>query len=483
MKPEMMIQPMDQFNQVLFQNTHPARHQNPTPKPVYDLVVIGAGSSGLVTSVGAAQMGARVALIERMFMGGCCLNFGCVPSKALIRSARVAYELGRAKHYGICTGESLAVDFASVMRRVRQIRAKISYNDSVETISNKGVDVFLGEAHFIDKDHIEVANAVLPFKLAAITAGGRPMSPRIDGIDSSEIITSKTLFTLTELPSAMAVIGGGPIGCEMAQAFARFGTKVTIFHAHDHLLDKEDADAAELIQNRFKAEGIQVLLNSRVRRGKVHGKQKTLYYIQNGEERHITVDAVLAGAGRKPSVEDLRLENVGVEYDPKRGIHIDDHLRTTNKRIFSAGEICMKWKFTHAAEASAQLLLQNALLGHKKRLSDLIMPWCTYTDPEIAHVGMYEKEAVAKGYQVETVTQPMSAIDRAITDSETEGFVRVHLQKGKNRILGASIIAKHAGEMINEITAVMNAGGALNLLSKTIYPYPTQSEAIKRVSE
>jgi pyruvate/2-oxoglutarate dehydrogenase complex dihydrolipoamide dehydrogenase (E3) component len=305
--------------------------------------------------------------------------------------------------FGISPPEQIDVDFPAVMERMRKLRAGISHHDSAQRFQKLGIDVFLGAGRFLRNNGIEVGNKTLRYKKAVIATGARAVRPSIEGIEEAGFLTNETVFSLTERPQRLAVIGGGPIGCELAQAFARLGCQVILFHKHSHLLDKEDADAAEIVQNVFIREGIHLVLNSQIERVNKTTEGKTIDFISNGAKQSIIVDEILVGAGRAPNVEGLDLEAVGVEYD-RQGVKVNDYLQTTNPKIYAAGDICMNWKFTHAADAAARIVIKNTLfspfgLGRSK-LSSLVMPWVTYTDPEIAHVGMYEREAQEKGINV-----------------------------------------------------------------------------------
>ncbi|MGV2828953.1 mercuric reductase [Myxosarcina sp. GI1(2024)] len=482
------VPPMDEHNQKLVSHVHPPDWVNPQPSDRYDLVVIGAGTAGLVVAAGAAglDVGLKVALVEKHLMGGDCLNVGCVPSKCTIRSSRVVAQMMEAEAFGIGSPEQIDVDFPAVMERMRKLRAKISPHDSARRFQKLGIDVFLGAGRFLRNNRIEVEGKTLQYKKAVIATGGRAARPDIEGLSEARFLTNETVFSLTERPQRLAVIGGGPIGCELAQAFCRLGSQAVLFHRHSHLLNKEDADAAEIVQNNFIKEKIQLVLDSQIQRVETSPEGKTLYYTHNGKSGAVTVDEILIGAGRAPNVEGLNLEAVGVEYD-RHGVKVNDYLQTTNSKIYAAGDICMKWKFTHAADAAARIVIKNTLfspfgLGRSK-LSNLVMPWVTYTDPEIAHVGMYEHEAQSQGIDVNTIKIPLSEIDRAIADGEESGFVKIHHQRGKDKILGATIVARHAGEMISEVTtAIVNQVG-LNGLSNVIHPYPTQAEGIKKAAD
>ncbi|MEA5552532.1 mercuric reductase [Anabaena cylindrica UHCC 0172] len=483
------VLPMDEYNQKLVANVHPANWVNPQPVDFYDLVVIGAGTAGLVVAAGAAglDLGLKVALIEKNLMGGDCLNVGCIPSKSLIRSARVVGEMWKAKDLGINISQHIEVDFATVMARLRKIRAGISHHDSAARFKNLGIDVFLGNGKFTSKNTVEVDDKVLKFKKAVIATGARAVKPAIIGIEEAGYLTNETVFSLIQKPDKLAVIGGGPIGCELAQTFQRLGCEVTLFHNSSHILNKEDKEAAEILQKVLIAEGIRLVLNSKLEEVVTVTEGKRLYFSSHGNRDSVTVNEILVGAGRAPNVEGLNLEAVGVEYDKGLGVKVNDYLQTTNSKIYAAGDICMNWKFTHAADAAARIVIKNTLFSPfgwgRSQLSSLVMPWVTYTDPEIAHVGMYADEAEKLGIEVETIKIPFSSVDRAIADSEESGFLKIHHKKGSDQILGATIVANHAGEMISEITtAIVNKIG-LSKLSTVIHPYPTQAEAIKKSAD
>ena len=477
------VLPHDVHNEALVSNVHPADWKNPEPASRYNLVVIGAGTAGLVTAAGAAGLGAKVALVERNLLGGDCLNVGCVPSKCIIRSSRVVADIREADQFGIRVPEGMGVDFPAVMERMRRLRAQISAHDSAKRFKDLGVDVFLGEGRFSGPDTLEVAGKMLRFKKAVIATGTRPVHPTIQGLVETDFLTNETVFSLTERPRRLAVIGGGPIGCELAQAFRRLGCEVTLFHNAPHILNREDSDAADILQRSFIHDGIRLILNCKTKRVERKNGSKVIHIECGGKEDEIAVDEILAGAGRAPNVEGLNLEAVGVKYDKREGVQVNEHLQTTNPRIYAAGDICLKYKFTHTADATARMVIQNALFLGRKKQSVLTIPWCTYTDPEIAHVGMYERDAQERGIAVDTFIRPLNDVDRAIADGEEEGFVKIHVRKGTDEILGATIVARHAGEMLSEITLAMVGHFGLGTLSNVIHPYPTQAEAIKQVAD
>ncbi|MGB3238166.1 MAG: mercuric reductase [Geitlerinemataceae cyanobacterium] len=481
------VLPMDEYNQRLVSHVHPSDWVNPTPVPLYDLVVIGAGTAGLVVAAGAAGLGIglKVALVERHLMGGDCLNVGCVPSKCLIRSSRAVADIRDAEPFGV-KASNFEVNFAQVMQRMRKIRSGISHHDSAIRFQKLGIDVFLGDGHFVNSQSVKVGNNTLRFKKAVIATGARAVQPAIEGIETAGYLTNETVFSLTECPRRLAVIGGGPIGCELAQAFHRLGSQVTLIHRGSHLLNREDADAADIVQKAFLREGIQLILGQTPKRVETSPTGKVLYFDRNGKEESIEVDEILAGAGRAPNVEGLNLEAVGVEFD-RKGIKVNDYLQTTNPKIYAAGDICLNWQFTHAADSAARIVIKNTLFSPfglgKSKISSLVMPWVTFTDPEIAHVGMYEQEAREKGIDVNTIKIDFSSVDRAIADGEEEGFVKILHQQGSDKILGATIVARHAGEMISEVTTAIVGKLGLSTLSGVIHPYPTQAEGIKKAAD
>jgi pyruvate/2-oxoglutarate dehydrogenase complex dihydrolipoamide dehydrogenase (E3) component len=476
---------MDAHNQTLAENTHPFAWVNPEPSGRYNLVVVGAGSAGLISAALAAGLGARVALIERHYLGGDCLNVGCVPSKGVIRASRMVAEARRAqRELGLRLADGAEPDFAAAMQRMRRIRAQISHEDAALRYRDElGVEVYLGEARFTGRDRVGVEGQTLHFRKAVIATGARAIALPIDGLEAAGFLTNESVFNLSERPRRLGVIGAGPIGCELSQAFRRLGCEVTVVHADAHILPREDPDAARLLQQRLEAEGIRVIDSAKVERVEVRGADKLVRLIlPGGRADAVAVDEILLGVGRAPNVENLGLEAAGVAYDAKRGARVNDYLQTTNPRIYAAGDVCMNWKFTHAADAAAKIAVTNALFLRTQKLSSLVMPWCTYTDPELAHVGMYERDADAAGIEVETFQVPLREVNRAVTDGEDEGFVKIHVKRGSDRILGATIVAAHAGEMLSEITLAIVGKLGLRTILKTIHPYPTQAEGIKRAA-
>jgi len=478
------LTPHDEHNRLLESHVHPPDWINPTPAGRYNLVVIGGGTAGLVTAAGAAGLGAKVALIERHLLGGDCLNVGCVPSKGIISAARAAAAVRAASEFGIQVPEGATVDFGAAMERMRRLRASIAPHDSAARFRDLGIDVFLGDARFTGRNTVDVGGQTLKFKRAAICTGARASAPPIPGLDQVDYLTNESVFSLTELPRRLAVIGAGPIGCEMAQSFARFGSEVYVIEAEHGVLPREDRDAAEIIARSLANDGVTLLCC---------GKKTQLSRADDGGVRivlesharpyDITVDQVLVSVGRAPNVNGLGLEAAGVEYDRRIGVTVNDRLQTTNPVIYAAGDICSKYKFTHAADFMARIVIQNALFLGRKTASALTIPWCTYTSPEIAHVGLYQAEAQQRDIEVDTFVQQFDHVDRAILEGETDGLVKIHVRKGTDEIVGATIVAAHAGDMIGEVTLAMTHGIGLGKIGNTIHPYPTQAEAIRKLGD
>ena len=478
-----MMRVDDVHDRKLIENCHPSGWTNPSPSGKYNLVVVGAGTAGLVSAAGAAGLGAKVALIERSLMGGDCLNVGCVPSKGLIRAARAAFDARNGKKFGIEFEGEPAVAFAKAMERMRQLRAGISHHDSAERFRDLGVDVFIGDGQFVGPSTVAVNGERVEFDRAVIATGGRAAELPIPGLAEAGYHTNETIFTLTELPRRLAVIGAGPIGCELAQSFARFGSEVYLIEALHGIMPNEDPDAAEIVRTvMLEHDGVKLMCcGKELKVSKVEGG-KRLTVDSHGNHYDIVVDEILVGGGRQPNLEGLGLEAAGVQYTAQ-GVIVDDRLRTTNPRIYAAGDVCSRYKFTHAADAMARIVIANALFFARRKVTDLVIPWCTYTDPEIAHVGYYEKDAGAAGFQVVTITESLSQVDRAILDGEDEGFARVHYDKKTGKILGGTVVARHAGEMVSELTLAMMAKQKVGVLSSTIHCYPTQAEVLHKIGD
>jgi pyruvate/2-oxoglutarate dehydrogenase complex dihydrolipoamide dehydrogenase (E3) component len=417
-------------------------------------------------------------------MGGDCLNFGCVPSKALIRCATAVADARHAAAYGVRISGEITTDFGAVMERMRRLRAHISHNDSVQRCADLGVDVFLGSGHFTGPRTLEVQGDQLRFAKAVIATGSRATGVPIPGLAEVDYLTNETVFSLTELPQRLAVIGGGPIGCELAQTFRRLGSQVTLLEAEAHVLTKEDADAAEIVQQALVRDGVQLTLNASIELVRQEDAHTIIRYTGAGDATHeVVVDAILVAVGRAPNVTDIGLDAAGVAFDARTGVQVNDRLQTTNRRIFAAGDVCSRYQFTHAADFLARIVLANALFKGRQQASALTIPWCTYTDPQIAHVGLTAHQAAAEGIAIETYTQPLAEVDRALLDGETEGFAKVHVKRGTATMLGATIVARNAGDMIATYTTAITHGLSLGALAKVIQPYPTQAEAVRKTGD
>jgi pyruvate/2-oxoglutarate dehydrogenase complex dihydrolipoamide dehydrogenase (E3) component len=478
-----MISPWDKHNQKLAEQVHPSDWVNPKPAARYNLAVIGAGTAGLVSAAGAAGLGAKVALIERHLMGGDCLNVGCVPSKAVISAARASAAVRDSAAYGVQVQNEVKFDFSKAMDRMRRLRASIAPNDSVHRFSAMGIDVFLGNGRFVDADKIEVEGQHLKFKKAVIATGARAAAPPIDGLNSVDYLTNETVFSLTELPKRLAVIGAGPIGCEMAQSFARFGSEVVLVEAMHGILPREDKDASYIVLESMLKDGVKLLCcGKELKLAKTDGDKIRLVVESHGKSYDEIVDQLLVAVGRAPNVEGLCLEEAGVAYN-KKGVQVNDRLQTSNPNIYAAGDICSPYQFTHAADFMARMVIRNALFFGRTKASALTIPWCTYTEPEIAHVGLYEKQAEEQGISVDTFTKELNDVDRSILEGRTNGLVRVHVRKGTDKIVGATIVSSNAGDMISELTLAMTHNLGLKHISATIHPYPTQAEAIRQIGD
>ncbi|MEX2112338.1 MAG: mercuric reductase [Pirellulales bacterium] len=477
----MKLSPRDSHDDALAAQVHPPDWVNPTPTGRYNLVAIGGGTAGLVSAIGAASLGAKVALIESRLLGGDCLNTGCVPSKALIRSSRAAHEQTQAAALGFAGSIVGDWDFAAVMDRVRGLRAQISHHDSAERLRSLGVEVFFGDARFTSGKTLDVAGQTLEFRRAVICTGTRPIEPRIAGISDVGYLTNETVFSLCELPRRLFIIGAGPIGCELAQAFCRLGSEVHLINDQERLLPKEDECVQQLIAARFAAEGIHLHLGWGVMQAQQLGSAKTLLIGRGAERQELIGDEVLVAVGRRPNIDSLELAAARVESN-LNGVQVNDFLQTTNPRIYAAGDVCTTARYTHAAYAMAMIVLRNSLLLGRQRYSRLVIPRTTFTEPEVAHVGLTAAEAAKRGIAIDTYRVDMAEVDRAVVDGRSEGFVAVHTRRGKGAVLGASIVAPHAGEMIGELTMLIQEKRSLATLARTIHVYPTVAEALTRVA-
>jgi dihydrolipoamide dehydrogenase len=449
-----------------------------------NIVVIGGGSAGLITGLIAAAVKAKVALVEKHNMGGDCLNTGCVPSKALIKTARLLHQAKHAKTYGI---ESLTPQFhfSQAMERVQEVIAQIAPHDSVERFTSLGVECLQGNARIVSPWEVEVTGPSGVRKLTAksivIAAGARPLVPPITGIQESGYLTSDTLWNLRELPKRLLVLGGGPIGCELAQAFARFGSAVTQVEMAPRLMLREDADVSSIVEERFRSEGIQVLTSHKALAFESNGTEKVLVCEHAGSTKRLAYDVVLLALGRSANVAGYGLEDLQVGLTKGKTVEVNEFLQTNYPNIYAAGDVAGPYQFTHTASHMAWYAAVNSLFGVFKRFAVdySVIPWATFTDPEVARVGLNEQEAKAKGIAYEVVKYGLDDLDRAIADSAAHGFVKVLTVPGKDKILGVTIVGEHAGDLIAEYVMAMKHGLGMNKLLGTIHIYPTLTEANK----
>jgi len=470
----------DQVDREQFlRRVRPAEWKNPVPKSMYDLVILGAGPAGLAAAESAARHGRSVGLVERHRLGGNSLNAGSVPSKALIGTARVFASIRDGEDYGAEVSNRLPTDFAAVMARVRRIRTRIAEYHSADRLRARGVDVFFGDARFVSANALLVGNTPLSFTKAIIATGARPRPCDIPGLAQIGYLTSESIFDLTELPKRLGVIGGGPLGCELAQAFCRLGSQVTIVQNEPKFLPREERDAAELLSMSLSRDGVETRLNTTVCGARMMNGAKLIDAINDDLKYCIQVDEILLSTGRMPNVEELGLEAAGIDCESTQGVKVDDFLRTTNTNVYAAGDVCKALKFTNAAEASARLAVRNALGGQTDRQSHLHIPWCTYCDPEIAHIGLRLREARQRDIPVKSYTVMMQDVDRAITDGQDDGFVKIYVREGTDSILGATIVAARASELINEMSVIMSAGISMRQLANILHTYPAQSDSIR----
>ncbi|MGZ3809685.1 MAG: FAD-dependent oxidoreductase, partial [Bacteriovorax sp.] len=448
----------------------------------YNMIVIGGGSAGLVSSYIAAAVKAKVLLVEKHKMGGDCLNTGCVPSKAIIKSAKVAHLLKRSHEFGI-ESHDVKVDFEKVMNRVQGVIKKIGPHDSAERYTNLGVHVLSGTAFIKSPYEVEVDGKVFTTKNIVIATGASPLVPPIPGLNEVDFLTSDNVWSIKELPSRLIVLGGGPIGSELAQSFARLGSKVIQVERAPQIMGREDEDVSRIVTERFKSEGIDVLTNHKALR--VDSKNKVLFCEFEGKEVSIAFDKILIALGRKANVTGFGLEGLGVEISSRGTVATDDYLRTTNyPNIFVCGDVAGPYQFTHTASHQAWYVAVNALFGivKKFKVDYRVIPWSTFTDPEVARVGLNEKEAKEKGIAYQLSTFDIEELDRAIADSEDHGLIKVLTAPGTDKILGATIVGNHAGDIIGEYVTAMKYGLGMNKILGTIHIYPTLAESNKYVA-
>jgi pyruvate/2-oxoglutarate dehydrogenase complex dihydrolipoamide dehydrogenase (E3) component len=457
---------------------------------VYNVVVIGAGTAGLVTAAGTAGLGGRVALIERNLMGGECLNFGCVPSKALISSARLIRQIRESEKWGLDRQEPKFV-FEKIFERMRARRAKLAPNDSQERLESLGVDVFHGEARFVSPHQVEVNGQRLRAKNFVIASGSHAVIPKIEGIASVPYFTNETIFDgLKKKPVSMIVVGGGPIGCELTQTFCRLGTQVTMIQRGDQLLPREDRDVAEFVERCLSNDGVRIIKNTNVRAVATTDAGKIAVEFldrQSGllAERTLFADALLVAIGRNSNLPSLDLKSAGVEVNGS-SLRVTGYLQTSQRHIYAVGDVIGPFLFTHMADAQARLVVRNILMPFqflRQKMDYSVVPWCTYTDPEVARVGLGEKEAQQKNVDYDLFVVPLEDVDRAVVESEEAGFAKILTAKGSDKILGATIVALHAGDLLHEFVLAMKAGVGLATIASTIHAYPTFGELARKAGD
>lgn len=474
-------------------HVRPLGWSNPSTDKPYHLVILGGGPAGLVAAAGAARLGARVALIERDFLGGDCLNTGCVPSKCLVSSAEQVFASRPFDPQGKNTFSEASDHFKEVMQRLRRIRSQISQHDSANRFTELGVDIYFGKGSFQTKGLITVTgddnnSRQLRYKRALIATGTRPSIPNITGIGSIHYLTHENLFSLTTLPRRFGIIGGGPIGCEMAQAFSRLGSEVFLFEKGPHLLPKEEREASAFLYRNFEKEGIRVMVNTKDLALNTQDTNDSIRidYHDGSQKDSFLVDQLLVATGRTPNTDSLNLSAVGVQFD-QGGVRVNPYLQTTNRHIYAAGDICSEHRFTHVADLQARAVIQNALFAigpfGRKNIGRQPVPRTTYTSPEISHVGITREQAEQRGIEVDTYAQPFAAIDRAVIAGQADGFAQVHTRKGSDQILGATLVCPNAGDIISHFSLAMVDRQGLIKLGSTIHPYPTHTSAIGKLAD
>jgi pyruvate/2-oxoglutarate dehydrogenase complex dihydrolipoamide dehydrogenase (E3) component len=452
------------------------------PSYDFDIGIIGGGAAGLTVASGAAQLGAKTLLVEKeKFLGGDCLHYGCVPSKALIRTAQVYHLMKNGRAFGLPDLEPAPVDFQAVKKRIQSVIDTIQQHDSEERFCSLGAKVEFGEPSFVDEHSVRLKGGTLSARNWVIATGSSPSIPAIEGLDQTPYITNKEIFILDQLPSSMVILGAGPIAIEMAQAFCRLGTKVSVVQRSGQILTKEDKDMADEIMKVLGSEGVSFHLDASVLRVKDLGSEKEIVLEdREGNPVSLKAEKILVAMGRDANVKALGLEGIGVEFD-RKGIKVDDRMRTTQKHIYAAGDITGTYQFTHAAGYEGGIVVSNAIFHLPRRTNYTFLPWCTYTDPELASVGMNEKRAGEAGIEYSLWTEPFKSNDRSLAEGEQAGTIKLLLDKSE-RPLGVQILGPQAGELVSEWVAVLNGKVKLSTLAAAVHPYPTLGEINKRVA-
>lgn len=444
-----------------------------------DLIILGGGSGGLVVASVASQLGVKVTLIEASGkLGGDCLHYGCVPSKALLYCAQQVYAQHRDFRLGLFKGPPPEVDFTAVINYIRSVIETIQLHDDPERFRGYGCEVLFGKGHFVGPDSVEVNGEVIRASRIVIATGSSPFVPPIEGLEAAGYLTNEQLFSLRTLPERLAILGGGPIGIEMAQAFQRLGSRVTVLMRGDTILQNDDPESASRLQTILAEEGIAFITGCELhstRRREDGQLCLTLNIAGKTEER--VFGELLVATGRKPNLDGLNLEAAGIEAG-RKGIIVDERLRTTNRRIFACGDVCGPYQFTHMAEYQAGIVISNALFRFPKKVDYSLVPWVTYTEPELAAVGLSEKKAIERGMDIEVLRFPFKDIDRALIEGATEGMCKFIVHKG--RIVGATILGPRAGELLHEVVLALKSGISLSTISSTIHAYPTLSQVHRR---
>ena len=446
----------------------------------FDVIVIGGGSGGLIAALGANSLGCKVALIENEKLGGDCLNFGCVPSKTLIKAAKVTHLANNAEIYGV-QGTKLRTDFKKVLKYVKSVQEKIGVHDSKERFEKEGITVYFGTARFISKNELTIKNKILKAKKFVLATGSSARLPKIEGIEKVQVLTNREIFSLKQRPKHLIIIGAGPIGIEMAQAYARLGSKVTVLQRSERILPREDTEISTALKHVLETEGITILTNTNTEKIEQKQGRKVIHIEREGKKTLIKGDQILVATGRVPNVANLDLERAGVIYSEK-GIRVNKKLRTTNKNIYACGDVIGGPQFTHVAEFQARIIVRNMLFPGSKKINYRVLPWVTFTDPELAHVGITPEEAELKKIRHKTFTMKVKDIDRAQTESQTEGLAKV-VTTPSGKILGASILCANAGELLQEFVLAMQANVKIGTISQTIHPYPILGQLNRRLAD
>lgn len=443
----------------------------------YDVCVIGAGSAGLVAATTANRLGAKTSLVESNIIGGECLNSGCIPSKTFLYSANLFYNSRKAGELGLPTGIGVKPDLGKIMEHVRKLINSMAQSENEETFQKMGIDVYPGRSYFVSKNILSVNGKEISSKYFIICTGSSPIIPHIETLQNVPYLTNENFWDQDELPLRTLIMGAGPIGIELGQALSRLGAEVYIAMRSDAILKKEDDEIALSMKKILMDEGLKFLNNIRIKQFEKDGSRIIVRYDKNGAAVELAVDTVLVAIGRKPNIAGLKLENAGIEYK-KEGIIVSDELKTTAENIYACGDVIGKYLFTHAASYYAEIAVNNILKTKKITISQIVMPWVTFTDPEIAHIGMTEKESREKFTDI-NLLHVDATLDRFRTENTTKGFIKIILDKN-DTIIGAHALGAHAGEYIQNLTLAMQHNITIQQLSGTIYPYPTFSEIVKK---